>query len=946
MSSSNAASNVIPMRDLDRPVPQQAVQFDRLLQECRQLATGRLADSIAGMLDKSDGTLQELASAAADRDTRELYAKARDTILSQGRTIQTQFLEHYAAEFDRRARRDARASEQFSQYDLSSLELGLVEDSDLEETLKTNDMAAKLRRYCEEELGALDQRVGVLVGDANLQADSNPFSPQAICVAYQHTCRELEPDLKVRMVLQRMFDDHVLDAVRSIYKDLNSLLVQRGILPKIRYGTARRNAAEGAAAAAQSAAGEPAEAARAAGGAAGSGGDLFGMLQSLLAVNAGALLGAHGAALPQGVPAAQPAANALQIPGFAPIAVGAAAPAMLQGPALLASLTRIQHGDVSAVAGGGLPLASTVVMPGTANLLRELKQTNVGSGMSQMDAITLDIVAMLFDEIFEDDKIPAAMKGLIGRLQIPTLKVAILDKTFFSRRDHPARTLLDALGEIGLGLPAEFDHESPLYQRLESVLQKLIDGFSDEIGIFDELRAELEAVIAEQNRLAEEEAARLAKSIEQKERLALAKAAAQDEIRQRVRTTKLPRSVVKFLTEQWLKLLLVAHAKNGPESELWKTAVSTMDLLIWSVNPSKTLDERRQLAAKLPGLLKRLNAGMQLIRTDDAVRKQFFVKLMRCHTQIINGPAPRRPGVEPAAGTAAAAVAPDPAGAKAKAQAPTPARHDTAPPPQLRAPAAAQLRAPVAPQSNVPIGPQPNSPRAAQPKAPGTSPSDKAPLAQQENTPSPQRASMPPAQPSNPSAPREEPASMPTAAARADPVSAPHPACATDAATKPPAAVGAAAAADEDDASLDFTETANPQFCALVIQNPFGDGQIEVEEIDLSELPGHAGGNATAAGAGQGDEFQRLAAGMREDTWVEFRGERDKWVSARLCFISPVKGTYLFVDRQGRRTGEYSPHQLARELRSGRAAVLDNVPLFDRAMTSLVGVLKSSPAKH
>jgi hypothetical protein len=226
------------------------------------------------------------------------------------------------------------------------------------------------------------------------------------------------------------------------------------------------------------------------------------------------------------------------------------------------------------------------------------------------------------------------------------------------------------------------------------------------------------------------------------------------------------------------------------------------------------------------------------------------------------------------------------------------------------------------------------------------SPSDNAPLARQENTPSPQRASTPPAQPSNAAPKREEHASTPTAAARAEPVSARPPASASDAATKPPAAAASAAAADEDDTSLDFTETANPEFSAVVIQNPFGDGQIEVEEIDLSELPGHAGGNANAAGAGQGDEYQRLAAGMREDTWVEFRGERDKWVSARLSFISPVKGTYLFVDRQGRRTGEYSLHQLARELRSGRAAVLDNVPLFDRAMTSLVGVLKSSPAKH
>ncbi len=76
-------------------------------------------------------------------------------------------------------------------------------------------MAAKLRRYCEEELAALDQRIGVLVGDANLQGEGNPFSPQAICNAFKQTCRDLEANLKARMVLHKLFDDHVLDDIRS-----------------------------------------------------------------------------------------------------------------------------------------------------------------------------------------------------------------------------------------------------------------------------------------------------------------------------------------------------------------------------------------------------------------------------------------------------------------------------------------------------------------------------------------------------------------------------------------------------------------------------------------------------------------------------------------------------------------------------------------------------------
>jgi len=136
---------------------------------------------------------------------------------------------------------------------------------------------------------------------------------------------------------------------------------------------------------------------------------------------------------------------------------------VLQGAELMNLLTRVQHGDVTAVADGGSQLGASAGDPGTANVLRELKVTSVGTGMNQLDSMTLDIVAMLFDQLFDDPKIPIAVKGFIGRMQIPMLKVAIADKEFFSKKTHPARRLLDTLGEISSRLPADFNVSNPLY---------------------------------------------------------------------------------------------------------------------------------------------------------------------------------------------------------------------------------------------------------------------------------------------------------------------------------------------------------------------------------------------------------------------------------------------------------------------------------------------------
>jgi len=255
MSSNDAASNVIPLRGPDRPgASEHAQQFEQLLQQCRELTRERLSQSLAAMLDKAGDTLWELRNATQDRDTQNLYMEAKEKLLPQRNIVGERFCSHYLTEFDNRAGQVRTAKPTFSDYNEGSLELGLVCEDDLNESLKVNEMAGKLRRYCEEELTALDQRVGVLLGDANLQANDNPFSPQAICDAFKHACRDIESKVQIRMVLLKLFDDHVLDDIRSIYKAVNALLVQHSILPKIRYGRARNQEGGGPLAAGMAAA--------------------------------------------------------------------------------------------------------------------------------------------------------------------------------------------------------------------------------------------------------------------------------------------------------------------------------------------------------------------------------------------------------------------------------------------------------------------------------------------------------------------------------------------------------------------------------------------------------------------------------------------------------------------------------------------------------------------
>jgi hypothetical protein len=137
-----------------------------------------------------------------------------------------------------------------------------------------------------------------------------------------------------------------------------------------------------------------------------------------------------------------------------------------------------------------------------------------------------------------------------------------------------------------------------------------------------------------------------------------------------------------------------------------------------------------------------------------------------------------------------------------------------------------------------------------------------------------------------------------------------------------------------------------PEFSNVTIKNPFGDGDIQIEEISLSDLPGlpelSAASPKRTSSAEPVDQHSQSVTDLREGDWLEFRNDEGGRTQAKLSYVSPLKGTYLFVNRHGAKVGEYSLYQLAREFRTGRAVLLEAVPLLDRAMSSLVGALKKT----
>ena len=254
--------------------------------------------------------------------------------------------------------------------------------------------------------------------------------------------------------------------------------------------------------------------------------------------------------------------------------------------------------------------------------------------VGEVDEDVINLVSMLFEFILDDRTLPDSLKALIARLQIPMLKVAVLDKTFFSRGSHPARRLLNEIASAALGWVDQDDAQrDTLYQRIDQVVQRLLNDFADDPAIFAELLAEFVAFTGDERRRSDLLEQRTRDAEEGRAKSELARQQVEQALNQRLLGKTLPEAVVRLLQEAWSKVLMLTCLKHGVESAQWQTVLVTMDELVWSVEPHDDPQARLRLLELVPGLLRSLREGLDSAGIDPFVTSEFFTRLEVLHVQ-------------------------------------------------------------------------------------------------------------------------------------------------------------------------------------------------------------------------------------------------------------------------------------------------------------------------
>lgn len=270
------------------------------------------------------------------------------------------------------------------------------------------------------------------------------------------------------------------------------------------------------------------------------------------------------------------------------------------------------------------------------NLLDTLRAGEFVAQLRMQEAAALDVLAAVFDAIFSDPRLGSAVKTALARLQIPVLKAAMLDASFFADRHHPARQLLEAFGRAAVGLGPQVADDDPACLELTRIAATVQAEFDRDLEVFARYSTELDTFLAQrEHRLQEESQGFIALARLQEER-DLAWRGAHQALRQHA-LAEAPAAIGGFLRETWVRVLMQDWLEGGEDGEAWHRDDAVIDDLLWSIRPKTDADERRLMAETIPALLTRLREGLDRIGVAQEARADFLNACLVHQTAALRG---------------------------------------------------------------------------------------------------------------------------------------------------------------------------------------------------------------------------------------------------------------------------------------------------------------------
>ncbi|MFT7721640.1 MAG: DUF1631 family protein [Roseateles sp.] len=500
-------------------------------------------------------------------------------------------------------------------------ELSLMDDDQVNNLVAADRIGLAIGHHCEWELREVESYVsGIQVGERN------PLRPELVAQALLDAVQAITDDALTRQTLTDELTRSLAQEMRDCYADIAELLRSRGLRPQ----DLRVRAQPGGGPSSRS------------GGLAG-GGSQPGEFESShggMSGRGGGYGGSHGGTGRSGYGSHGGHASRSGAGGFGRV-----------DPQMMELLRRLAHTPLPHDAGyasssrmgldtlGGESASAWGQLPLPPNLIHQHRDELRQAASGRLDHMVIDVVGSLFDQILADAKVPPQMARLLARLQLPVLRAALGDETFFSSRRHPVRQFVNRLASLACAFDDFSDDPGRAFlAHVRDLVQDVAQGDFDRMDVYTAKLDALESFIAEQNRATLKASGDAAAVVERRETDLRLQQRYALQLQRQLAKVPMQDFLRDFLAQVWSQAIVLASREGAPERALRLRTLGRT--LVMSVQPKGGTAARADFLRELPNLMRTLNEGMDLIRWPDGPRKDFFGVLLPAHAESLKGQAP------------------------------------------------------------------------------------------------------------------------------------------------------------------------------------------------------------------------------------------------------------------------------------------------------------------
>jgi len=484
-------------------------------------------------------------------------------------------------------------------------ELSLMGDEQVDALVAADRVGLAIGHHCEWELRDVESMVAGLPGLST--GERNPLRPELIAQALLEAVQVISDDADTRQLLTDELTRALAQELKGAYRDIAELLRSRGLRPqdlRVRGSVS-------------------------APGISGSGAPHSTRAQPL-----------HSSASESG---ALPRYNEppSQRGGAGRANVGGLGYVDAQMMDLLRRLAQIPAASFGAASGGdfsGFSQPGEFYAAQPPNLIHEHRDELRQMATGRLDHMVIDVVGSLFEQILSDPKVPPQMARLLAQLQLPVLRVALGDPTFFSSRRHAVRRFVNRLASLACAFD-DFSEDPgrAFLAHTRELVHDVASGDFDRMDVYERKLDTLAQFIADQTAAGLNEQGDAAGLLARKETELRLQQRYMQQLQIALGPVPMQGFLRDFLAQVWSQAIVLAARNEAPERALRLRQLGRE--LVLSVQPKGAL-QRKAFLGELPGLMRTLSDGLDLIAWPESARKAFFAELLPAHAESLKGQAP------------------------------------------------------------------------------------------------------------------------------------------------------------------------------------------------------------------------------------------------------------------------------------------------------------------